>query len=146
MKIREFFCFNNSKNKYDVVIRLCYIIFFTIGFIVFVSNGLEHMKPEIWLLAFICSAFGAVALGTIAKSIVNIVRATRQEYGKGKVEQILKLITIVVFAIATVSFVSAGIKEGNMTAWAISFIGAYGGATIVTALVRVIFTLSKKEC
>lgn len=145
MKIREFFCFNKSEDKYDVAIRSCYIISFVIGFIVFISNGLEHMRPEIWLLAFAGSAFGAVAFGTFAKSIINMVQSSRQEGGKVQGEQLLKHISVIAFSLATIGFFSSGIKQGNLMAWIISFIGAYGGATIATALVRVIYSLARKD-
>ena len=145
MKISEFLEVNKSENKYDVAIRMCYLIFYSIGVIVFFSLGLQYMKLWVWVLAFVCCALGGTAYGTVAKIIITVIRKDLQDGKKVKAESVLRLAYLVIFSIATIIFVATGIEGGAAKSWLISFVGSYGGAVIYSALARLIVTFIRKD-
>jgi len=147
MKIRDYLDFGKAENKYDIAIRMCYLIFFSIGFIVFFAVGLLYMLPEIWLLTFVCCVFGSVIFSVIAKGIINIMRKDQQKDKKSKADLIQRLINIFIFAMAAVACITIGIEEsgGDIKYWIITFVGSCGGAVILSAIVRVIFAFAKKD-
>ena len=145
MKINDFSKTKRSENKYDVAIRMCYLIFSAIAVIVFVSLGLQYMKLWVWALSFVCCALGAAVYGTIAKTIITVIRRDLQFSKKVKVKSVLNLSYLVIFSIATIIFVATGIEGGSAKAWLISFVCSYGGAVIYSAIAKLIATLIRKE-
>ena len=145
MKISDFLGINKSENKYDVAIRMCYLIFYSIGIIVFFSLGLQYMKLWVWMLSFVCCTLGATANGTAAKIIITVIRNDLQDGKKVKAESVLRLSYLVIFSIATIIFVSTGIENGTVKSWLIAFVGSYGGAVIYSAIARLIITFIRKD-
>ena len=145
MKISEFLEVNKSENKYDIAIRMCYLIFYSIGVIVLFSLGLQYMKLWVWALSFVCCALGATAYGTVAKIIITTIRKDLEDGKKVKAESVLRLSYLVIFSIATIIFVATGIEKGTVTGWLISLVGSYGGALIYSAVVRLIITFIRKD-
>ena len=99
VKISDFLGITKSENKYDVAIRMCYLIFYSIGAIVFFSLGLQYMKLWVWLLSFVGCIFGATAYGMVAKTIITVIRNDLQDGKKVKAESVLKLSYLVIFSI-----------------------------------------------
>ena len=145
MKISELLEAGKSENKYDVAIRMCYRIFYSIGTIVFFSIGLRYMKLWVWLLSLVCCALGATAYGTIAKKIITMIRENLEDGKKVKIESVLKLVYLLIFSFAAIIFVAAGIEKGTVTAWLIAFVSSFGGAVIYSALARLIITFLRKD-
>ena len=147
MKIKELLEVNKSENKYDVAIRMCWLIFCSIGFIVFFAVGLQYMVLDIWLLAFVCCVFGAIVLGVISKTLINMIRKDRQKDKKVKADLLKRLLYIFIFAMATIAFITIGIEEsgGDIKYWIVALVGSYGGAVIASALVRMIITFLRKD-
>ena len=145
MKISELLEVNKSDNKYDVAIRMCYLIFYSIGVIVFFSLGLQYMKLWVWVLSFVCCTLGATAYGTVAKIIITTIRKDLEDGKKVKAESALRLSYLVIFSIATIIFVATGIEGGTVKSWLISFVCSYGGAVIYSAIARLIITLIRKD-
>ena len=145
MKLSDIFNVHKSDNKYDIAIRMCYIIFYSIGVIVFFAVGLKHMNLWVWLSSFVGCMLGATAYGTVAKIIITVVRKDLQDGKKVKAESVLRLSYLVIFSIATIIFVSAGIENGTVKSWLIAFVGSYGGAVIYSAIARLIITLIRKD-
>lgn len=145
MKIQDYFKDNKSDNKYDVAIRMCYLIFLSIGFIVFFSVGLQYMRLWVWLLSFVCCTLGAVIYGTVAKIIITMIRKDLQSEKKIKTELILKLSYLIIFSFAVIIFVATGLEKGTAKSWIISFVGSFGGAVIYSAITRIIVTFIRKD-
>ena len=147
MKINDYLDFGKAENKYDVAIRMCYLIFGSIGFIVFFAVGLQYMVPEIWFLTFVCCVFGATVSAVLAKVFINMIRKDRQKDKKLKADLPKRFLYIFIFAMATVAFITIGIEEsgGDSTYWIIAFVGSYAGAIILSALVRMIFAFVRNE-
>ena len=145
MKISELFKVAKSEDKYDVAIRMCYLIFYSIGTIVFFSVGLQYTKLWVWLLALVCCALGATAYGTIAKKIIIMVREKLQYGRKVDAESVLKISYLLIFSFAAIIFVSAGLEKGTTTSWLIAFVASFGGAVIYSALARLIVTFIRKD-
>ena len=145
MKISDFLDVNKSDNKYDVTIRMIYIIFYSIAVIIFFSLGLQYMKLWVWALSFVCCALGATAYGTIAKIIINMIRGKLQDGKKIDVGLVLKLSYLLIFSFAAIIFVAAGIEYGDAKSWIIAFISSFGGAVIYSALARLVVTLIQKD-
>lgn len=145
MKLLDFLRVSKSNNKYDVAIRMGYLIFFTIGAIVFFSIGLQYMEPRIWLLTFVCCAIGATGYGTVVRIAITMIRKDLQDGKKIKAELILKLLYIVFFSLATILFIAIGLEKGTAKAWLTAFVGTFGGAVIYSAIARVIVTFIRKD-
>ena len=145
MKISDFLGISRSENKYDVAVRMCYLIFCTIGVIVFFTLGLQYMKLWVWALSFVCCALGAAAYGTAAKIIITMIRKDMLDGKKVKAESVLRLSYIIIFCIAAIIFVSAGTENGTAKSWLISFVGSYGGAVIYSAIARLIIAFIRKD-
>jgi len=147
MKLRDYLDFGKAENKYDVAIRMCWLIFCSVGFIVFFAVGLNYMIPEIWLLAFVCCVFGAIVFSIISKTLINMIRKDQQKDKKVKADLLKRLIYIFIFAMATIACVTIGIEEsgGDIKYWIIALVGSCGGAVIASALVRMIFAFIRKD-
>ena len=147
MKISDYLDFGKAENKYDVAIRMCWLIFWAIGFIVFFAVGLHYMVREIWLLTFVCCVVGAIVFGVIAKTLINTIRKDRQKDKKVKADLVKRLLYIFIFSMATVAFITIGIEESgdDIKYWIITLVGSYGGAVIASALVRMIVTFARKD-
>ena len=145
MKIKELLEVNKSENKYDVAIRMCYLIFYSIGVIVLFSLGLQYMKLWVWALSFVCCALGATAYGTVAKIIITTIRKDLEDGKKVKAESVLRLSYLIIFSIATIIFVATGIEKETVTGWLISLVCSYGGALIYSAVARLIITFIRKD-
>lgn len=142
MKVQNVFSINRASNKYDAAIRAFYLVFYAAGAIIFIVTGLNSTDIRTWILAFFGAAFGATAYGTIAKMIVNMVRKDRQ---KSRADTLLQLIFVVFFSLATVAFMAIGLEHGNIKTWAIAFVGAYGAATVYSAIAYLIVGLVRKD-
>ena len=147
MKIIDYLDFGKAENKYDVATRMCYLIFGSIGFIVFFAVGLQYMIPEIWILAFVCCFLGATIFSVISKTFINMIRKDRQKDKRLKADLLKRLLYIFIFAMAGVAFVTIGIEEsgGDIKYWIIALVGSCGGAVIASALVRMIFAFLRKD-
>ena len=147
MKISDYLDFGRTENKYDVATRMCYLIFWSIGFIVFFAVGLNYMTTEIWLLAFGCCVFGAIVFSIISKTLINMIRKDRQKDKKVKADLVKRLLYVFIFAMATIAFLTIGIEEsgGDIKYWIITLVGSYGGAVIACALVRMVITFARKD-
>jgi len=147
MKIIDYLDFGKAENKYDVATRMCYLIFGSIGFIVFFAVGLQYMIPEIWILAFVCCFLGATIFSIISKTFINMIRKDRQKDKRLKADLLKRLLYIFIFAMAGVAFVTIGIEEsgGDIKYWIIALVGSCGGAVIASALVRMIFAFLRKD-
>ena len=145
MKLSDIFKAGKPDNKYDTAVQMCCLIFCSAGIIVFFSLGLQYMKLWVWLLSFICCALGAAAYGTAAKIFITVIQKDLQDGKKVKAESVLKLSYLVIFSIASVIFLSAGIEGGTVKTWLLSFVGSYGGAVIYSAVVRLIIALIRKD-
>lgn len=133
---------SKTDNKYDAAIRSFYLIFYAAGLIIFVAVGLSSMTLQVWLLAFFCAALGATAFGTVAKMIISMIRKDMQTR---KADTLIKLFYVVFYMIATIAFLAIGFQENNVKIWIIAFVGAYGAATIYSAIARLIVTLVRKD-
>ena len=60
--------------KPDVLIRLFYVLFFTIATVAFVSIGFQYGNVKTWILAFVGSYAGAFIYSSIAWLIITLVR------------------------------------------------------------------------
>ena len=147
MKISDYLDFSKEENKYDVATRMCYLIFSSIGFIVFFAVGLNYMTLEIWLFTLGCCLFGSIMLGVIAKTLINMIRKDRQKDKKVKADLLKRLLYVFIFAMATIAFLTIGIEEsgGDIKYWIIALVGSCGGAVIASALVRMIFAFIRKD-
>ena len=142
MGIRSMLNINKADNKFDMAIRSFYLIFYTAGFIVFLAVGLNSMNIKTWILAFLCSIFGATVYGTIAKMIINMVRKDKQV---DKLGILKRLFYVILFSLATVAFLAIGLEEKTIKTWIIAFVGSYGGAIIFSSIAQLIITLAKKD-
>lgn len=135
----------STINKYDAAIRTSYLIFYSIGAIIFLTVGLQRMELWIWAISFVYCLLGATAYGTVAKIIITLIRKDQKNKKKAKAKSILKLSYLVIFSIATIIFISIGIEHNDPKSWLISFIATYGGAVVYSAIARLIITLTQKN-
>ena len=142
MKIREILGLEKTGNQYDTAIRACYLLFYIIGFIVFIAVGLQYMTLTAWLLGLFGAAFGATVYGTIVRMIINMVRKDRT---KSRADILIQLFYVVFFAIATVVFLALGMQYHNAKTWIIALVGSYGGAFVYSLIARLIITLVRKD-
>ena len=142
MKLQDILSFKKPDNKYDLLTRAFYLVFYVAGLIVFVSVGLEYMTPTAWVLGFVCSVLGATAYGTIAKMIVDMVRKDRE---RGRADILIRLFYVVFFALATVVFLTVGVPGNSAKTWIIAFIASYGAAFIYSTIARLIVNLARKD-
>jgi len=142
MKLQEVFSFKKTDNKYDVVTRSFFLLFYAAGLIIFVAVGLQYMTLTAWLLGFVCAALGATAYGIIAKTIVDMVRKDRT---RNCADILIRLFFVVFFALATVAFITIGLQYGTVKTWIIAFLGSYGAALIYSLIARLIITLVRKD-
>jgi hypothetical protein len=66
-------------NKYDLVSRMIYIIFFIVATIAFIAIGFKYGTLKIWIIAFIGAYGAAIVYGTIAKLIITLVRIRKDK-------------------------------------------------------------------
>jgi len=131
-----------AENKYDLVTRLFFLLFYAAGLIIAVSVGLKYMTVQAWLLGLLGAAVGATAYGMVAKLIIDMVRKDRQT---ARPDTLIKLFHVVFLAIATVTFLAIGFQYGDAKTWVIAFVGSYGGAFIYASIARLIITLTRKD-
>jgi hypothetical protein len=70
---------DKERNKYDLVSRMIYILFFIIATIAFIAIGFQYGTVKIWIIAFIGAYGAAVVYGSIAKLIITLVRKDKKK-------------------------------------------------------------------
>lgn len=65
-------------NKYDLISRAIYIIFFIVATIAFVAIGFQYGTLKVWIIAFIGAYGAATVYGSIAKLIITLVRKDKK--------------------------------------------------------------------
>ena len=132
-----------TPNTYDMVIKLFYLLFSVGALIITVSVGVMNNDWQIWLLAIFGSALGAAAYGVLAHMIVSIIRKDKPH--KDKYDLISKAIYMLFYALATVAFITIGFEHRQTKVWIITFVCAYGAATIYGTIAKLIIMLVKAK-
>jgi len=65
--------------KADVLIRVFYIVFFTIATVAFVSIGFQWNNTRTWIIAFVGAYAAALIYSTIARLIVTLARKDNRQ-------------------------------------------------------------------
>ena len=63
-----------KKVKAESVLKLSYLVIFSIATIIFVATGIENGTAKSWVIAFVASYGGAVIYSAVARLIVTILR------------------------------------------------------------------------
>lgn len=63
-----------KTNKYDLISRAIYILFFIVATIAFVAIGFQYGQTKTWIIAFIGAYGAATVYGTVAKLIITLIR------------------------------------------------------------------------
>lgn len=70
---------DKQKNKADILIKLFYIIFFSLATVAFLAISLQENNIKIWLIAFVGSYGTATIFSTIVQLIVTLARKDNME-------------------------------------------------------------------
>jgi len=62
------------KSRSDILIRLFYLVFFSIAVVVFLTLGLQYHNVKSWAIAFIGSFGAALVYSLIARLIITLAR------------------------------------------------------------------------
>jgi len=58
----------------DILIRLFYVVFFSLATVAFVAIGMQHRDTKTWIIAFVGSYGAAVIYSAIAHLIITLAR------------------------------------------------------------------------
>ena len=70
---------DKQENKADILVKLFYIIFFSLATVAFLAIGLQEKNIKTWLIAFVGSYGTATIFSTIARLIVTLARKDNLE-------------------------------------------------------------------
>ena len=70
---------DKQENKADILIKLFYIIFFSLATVAFLAIGFQENNIKTWIIAFVGSYGTATIFSTITRLIVSLARKDNLE-------------------------------------------------------------------
>ena len=68
-----------NVNKYDLVSRSLFILFYIVASIAFIGIGFQYMQTKIWIIAFV-GAYGAATIyASVAKLIITVIKVKKEK-------------------------------------------------------------------
>jgi len=69
---------DRTESRADLLIKLFYVVFFSLATVAFLAAGIEYSGLKSWIIAFVAAYGAALVYSTIARLIVTLIRKDNQ--------------------------------------------------------------------